>query len=821
MSAGEFPMGANLASAEERLAALDDLVPGAIDATCLDAGFQVVSLPQAVLTLGFSNSQWETRGLTRPLDMAHVDDRPRLLGLLGRARTEGFASGPIQFTDLDEICELHAVNLVDVWGVYVFVRGGESSRTSGVQRNPSRPRRLLQHRDASARFVWADENTTRLLGWTTNQLKTMTALDLVHPDDVERAIDSWLVMIAGGETEPVRLRYRHDSGSYRWFEAHNTSFLDDPERAFVQTELIDIDAEMRALGRARDSELHFATLTESLPIGVVQIGSNGDIAFANEWLKVLTGLESEALAGLDWIVAQDRGLFLSKVSETLSDGLHQDCDIRASDSDGAEHLCRVRLRPMPSTEADGGAIALLEDVTVSRNFENQLRIQALTDELTGLPNRRGLNEWLARHQDEAAEQGLSIFFIDLDDFKLVNDVMGHGAGDEILIAVSRAIAGTVRAQDHVARIGGDEFIVAAVGITGRAAADDVARRIVDATARPLVINGEVVWLGCSVGIASTAPNECNIDRLISDADLAMYEAKREGGRGLAFFDEGQRRGVERRLRIENDLRSGLSERQFELYLQPVVNLLTGRVESAEALVRWNHPQRGLVSPADFIPTAERTGMILELGAWILDEACRLAATWPGGPIAVNISPRELAQSGFVESVLSTIKRHRIAPDSIVLEVTETVFLDTNDDVLLTLAELVAEGVRIALDDFGTGYSSLNHLRQIPAQIVKVDQTYVADVGVDPGTTAIVEAVVGLTRRLGQNLIAEGIETEEQATVLREMGVVLGQGYLLGRPVPAKTFLANVSNPESVKPDWLPQSVLAKTRVHGSRLARRP
>jgi EAL domain-containing protein (putative c-di-GMP-specific phosphodiesterase class I) len=188
-------------------------------------------------------------------------------------------------------------------------------------------------------------------------------------------------------------------------------------------------------------------------------------------------------------------------------------------------------------------------------------------------------------------------------------------------------------------------------------------------------------------------------------------------------------------------------------------------------------------------------MIVELGAWILDEACRLAASWPGHPIAVNISPRQLAEAGFVASVLSAIERHRIAPSAIVLEVTETVFLDTDAEVLSTLDELVACGVRIALDDFGTGYSSLNHLRQIPAQIVKVDRTYIADVGVDAGTTAIVEAVVGLTDRLGQNLIAEGIETEEQVAMLREMGVVLGQGYLLGHPLPAPAFLASVSSAE--------------------------
>ncbi len=793
MTRVEGPTEAGIASVDKRLAALAELVPGTIDAICLDSAFQVVALPQPLAELGFTGSGWEHSELSRPLELAHADDRPVLLALLARAREEGLASGSVRFADRDQRCGLHVIDLVEAWGVYVFVRGETAIQGTDPQHRLGRPRRLVQHRNATAGFLWADDNTTQVLGWSTAQLSTMTALELIHPDDTDRAIDAWLMMLAGAETEPVRVRYRQLSGTYRWFEIHNTNYLDDPERGFVQTELIDIDGEMTALARARDSELHFATLTESLPIGVVQIDSDGKIAFANDWIRALTGLGSGVLADLAWIAPRDREMLQSKIFEAIHDERHQECDVVVFDTQGEAHVCRVHLRPMPSTEDNGGAIALLEDVTVSRDLQRQLREQALTDELTGMPNRRGLNEWLARNQGPAVLQGLTIFFVDLDDFKLVNDVLGHAAGDEILTTVSKAISESVRPQDYVARIGGDEFIVAALGVTKTETANDVASRIVAAVARPLVINGQAVWLGCSVGIATTAPDACNIDRLISDADLAMYTAKREGGRRLAFFEHAQRRGVEDRLRSENDLRVALREQQFELYLQPVVNLLTGVVESAEALVRWNHPDRGLVSPADFIPTAERTGMICDLGAWILDEACRLASCWPDHSIAVNISPRQLAETGFVASVLSTIERHRIAPSSIVLEVTETVFLDTNSEVLLTLDQLVLEGIRIALDDFGTGFSSLNHLRQIPAQIVKVDRSYVADIGVDPGTTAIVDAIVGLTQRLGRNLVAEGIETDEQLVALREMGVVLGQGYLLGHPEPASAFLARITD----------------------------
>ncbi len=776
---------------EARLSLLEQLAPAAIDVVCLDETFALAPIPQSIAKFGFVERAWGGTNTERPIESVKQEQRARVLGLLGQARTTGMASGNLHFEDVDETFMMHVVNLIDELGVYVFVRGGQDvlGTTGGGIAVP--PRRLVQHRDASARFLWVDSGTTVLLGWSSETLKGKGALDLIHPDDAERAIDSWLMMAAGAETQPMRLRYRDTSGAYRWFEAHNKNYLDDPERGYVETELIDIDSEMGALARARESELHFAALTESLPIGVIQIDGSGEIAFANGWMKELAGLDGEELPSLQWVHIDDREFFADRIQQTLGALGDQECDLRVVDRFDQPKICRARLRLMPSSHGDATVIASFEDVTASRDIQAQLREQALHDELTGLSNRRGLYEWLNNHRETFRKRGVAVFFVDLDDFKLVNDVKGHAAGDEILVAIAAELAALVRPEDHVSRIGGDEFVIVCPGITEPAAAGDVARRIVDSAARPFIFDDDVVWLGCSVGIASALPNQPSVDRLISDADVAMYEAKRAGGRTFAFFDEKQRRGVERRLRVENELRVALSEGQLELYLQPVVNLVTGKTVSAEALVRWNHPDLALVAPAQFIPAAERTGMIHMLGAWILDEACRLAATWPGGRIAVNISPPQLAKEGFVDLVRSAIARHGIEPSALVLEVTETVFLDMNENTVMALAELVETGVRVALDDFGTGFSSLNHLRQIPAQVVKVDRSYIADLGIDAGTTAIVKAMVGLTNSFGQELVAEGIETEEQATLLREMGVTLGQGFLLGRPLPAEVQLSQI------------------------------
>lgn len=770
----------------ELLELMGELAASAVDVTCVNGRFQPVDPPEQLTALGLSGSQWAESGTGRPIDNVHAEDQAKLIGLIGVARRAGVAFDRIRFLDLGEVMGVHVFDLSDHWGVVAFVRGSDSAgtaiATSGTE--STKPRRMVQHRDASASFTWIDENTTTILGWTFDELVGTRVADLVHPDDVDRAADGWMMMLGDVDVEPIRLRYRDARDVYRWFEVRNTNHLLDPERGYVESEMFDVDAEMKALAKARDSESQFASLTESLPVGVLQFDERGAVVFANEWMHSLTGRSGRSITPLSWLGADDRRSVEARVQETIDRSIGADLDIRVLGAAGGTHVCRLRLRPLSSTSGRQGAIASLEDITASLDLQEQLRSMALTDPLTQLPNRRALHDWLARSPEDEI---CTLLFVDLDQFKIINDALGHDTGDEFLIKVSEQIRLAVRPDDFVARLGGDEFVVGCAGVHDQEEAATIASRILRALEQPMRVDGQFIPAGCSIGIVV---GDVGLPRanLVSDADLAMYTAKRAGGRRYVFYDETQRRGVEDRLRQENDLRTALDEAQFELYLQPMVDLATGETVAHETLVRWNHPKAGMLPPAEFIPTTERTGLILPLGTWILDEACRhsaaLRAVDAPSRVSVNVSPYQLAAANFADTVLAAVAKHRIAPDDLVLEVTETVFLDTNDDMLVTIRSLASAGVRIALDDFGTGYSSLNHLRLLPSQIVKIDRSYTADLGTDSGTTAILEAMVELAPRLGQTLVVEGIETAEQAEILRNMGVPIGQGFLFGRPAPA-------------------------------------
>lgn len=773
----------------DRLAILDELAPSAFDAVCIDTHFHPVDVPDAVVAYGIPSSRWSHDGYERPIDAVHPDDQAGLIGLVAVARRVGVAHGSVRFADTDAVTGMHVLDLTDPWGVILFVRGGQSSRFEAMALTPAtvRPRRLVQRRDASAVFNWIDENTTLVLGWSLEDLIGKNAADLVHPDDINRAIDAWMEML-GGVTEPVRLRYRDVYGNYRWFEVHNTSYLADPDRNYVESELIDIDAEMLALAKVRDSEIQFAGLAESLPVGLLQFDEHGEVVFANEWILNLTGYSASDITSLSWVEQQGQASMRRLVRTTLEDRTATEFELTITASNGDLRSCRLRLRPLPLSSGRPGAIASVEDITASLNLQDRLRIQALTDPLTQLPNRRALQMWL---EDQGPEDGVALLFLDLDQFKIINDALGHDFGDEFLMAVADLILGAVRPNDFVARLGGDEFVVGCLGIARATEAAELASRLLSALDRPLLVDDRPILARCSIGVAMAKPGQ-EVGELIGDADLAMYEAKRAGGQRFVFYEEDQRRDVERELHQENDIRASLVASDFELYMQPVVELETGRTVLIESLVRWNHPERGLMVPAQFIPTAERTGLIQPLGSWILGEACRCAALFRAAGlsdcVSVNVSPVQLSAPDFTELVRATIAEHRIEPTDLVLEVTETVFLETNEDVLMTISSLVSEGIRVALDDFGTGYSSLNHLRLLPSQIVKIDRSYTADALLNPATAAIIESMVGLADRLGQQLIVEGIETAEQASALKAMGVRYGQGFLFGRPKPAADLL---------------------------------
>jgi diguanylate cyclase (GGDEF)-like protein len=404
------------------------------------------------------------------------------------------------------------------------------------------------------------------------------------------------------------------------------------------------------------------------------------------------------------------------------------------------------------------------------------------DPLTGLPNRALFHDRLERALvGQRAEDGqAAVLCIDLDHFKDVNDTLGHAAGDRLLQQVTQRLQGCLRRSDTLARLGGDEFAILRPGVADSDGITALARRIVAVMAEPVDLDGQEVQVGASVGVALATAGDSG--QLLQNADLALYRAKAEGRGTVRFFADEMNVRLRQRKALEHDLRRALAESQLELHYQPQIDLDELRVVGVEALLRWNHPERGMVPPSNFVPLAEETGLILPLGEWVLRTACARAGAWPGLRLAINLSPAQFRQAGLAELVARTLRETGLEPSRLELEITEGVLLHDTEATLATLAALRSLGVRIAMDDFGTGYSSLSYLRRFPFDKIKIDRSFVAHLGA-PDADAIVRAIISLGRALGMRANAEGVETAEQAARLRAEGCEEVQGFHFGRPVP--------------------------------------
>jgi diguanylate cyclase (GGDEF)-like protein/PAS domain S-box-containing protein len=435
------------------------------------------------------------------------------------------------------------------------------------------------------------------------------------------------------------------------------------------------------------------------------------------------------------------------------------------------------------------------DVSDRKRMEVELERLALYDPLTGLPNRAlfgdRLRQVLARRGRETAT---AVYFLDLDRFKRINDSLGHSAGDAVLREVAERLTGVVRPEDTVARFGGDEFTVLCESVGGVLEAVAIADRLQRPLRQPLRLGGAELRLSASIGVALLEAGEGGDgQRLIEDADAAMYRAKERGGARTELFDNAMRDNAVHAMRVEQELQRALEQGELRLRYQPSVDLATGQVVGAEALVRWEHPQRGLIVPDSFLGVAEETGLIVPLGSWVVGETCRQLAEWQTRPatadlrVSVNLSARELTHPDVVTTVLSCVRESGIDPRSLAIEVTESTAMADGDTGFRALRDLSAEGIRVAIDDFGTGYSSMEQLRRMPVDIVKVDRSFVSGMASDSTDREIVAAVVGMARALNLSVVAEGIETQQQAEALRELGCDIGQGFLFAKAVPAAEF----------------------------------
>ena len=444
-------------------------------------------------------------------------------------------------------------------------------------------------------------------------------------------------------------------------------------------------------------------------------------------------------------------------------------------------ILSVTYQPM----ASGGWVSIHEDVTARRKVEARVAYMARHDNLTDLPNRVLFRERLeAALATTAGGASVAVLYLDLDHFKAVNDTLGHPVGDALLKTVAARLKGAIRQDDTVARLGGDEFAIVQIGEDQPIGSTTLAQRLIEALGRPYELDGHHVGSGASVGISVAPDDGIDPDRLLKNADMALYRAKHDGRGAYRFFEQDMDTRMQARRRLELDLQRAMAMNEFEVYYQPLVDLGTNEISGFEALVRWNHPERGLVSPAEFIPLAEEIGLIVPLGEWVLRQACLEAASWPlPVKVAVNLSAVQFKGQKLLSTVVSALAESKLVASRLELEITESVLLRKTEATLATLHQLRALGVRISMDDFGTGYSSLSYLRSFPFDKIKIDRSFIQDSEHD-SSIAIIRAVTGLSSSLGMSTTAEGVETKEQLERMRKEGCTEIQGFLISPPRPA-------------------------------------
>jgi diguanylate cyclase (GGDEF)-like protein len=438
----------------------------------------------------------------------------------------------------------------------------------------------------------------------------------------------------------------------------------------------------------------------------------------------------------------------------------------------------------------GGLVAIVRDISERKLAEERMVHLAHHDTLTGLPNRSLISDRLDMTIAQAQRNGGSVMvaFIDLDGFKLVNDGLGHNAGDELLKVVAERMSGCLRTSDTVGRFGGDEFVLLLTEPGPVVDAAPVLERVREAVLQSISLCGQEVQVSCSIGVAVYPNDGHDVETLLMNADAAMYRAKELGKNNCQFYTREMNASIEEKLVLLEGLRNALDDGQFRLVYQPKVDLHTGRVFGVEALVRWDHPEHGTIGPDRFIPLAEESGMIIALGEWILRSACRQARAWqdaglPPLCVSVNVSPRQFEEARLVERVQLALKDSGLAPQWLELEVTEGVIMRDLQQAVGKMAQVRAMGVALSIDDFGTGYSSLSALKSFPISTLKIDKSFVRDLGRSSGDEAIASSIIGLAHRLRLRVIAEGVETEQQRSFLRENGCDEMQGYLFSRPLP--------------------------------------
>jgi diguanylate cyclase (GGDEF)-like protein/PAS domain S-box-containing protein len=539
-------------------------------------------------------------------------------------------------------------------------------------------------------------------------------------------------------------------------------------------------------------------LADLVPAMIWCTAADGTTRFVNRHCLQFSGRSGVGNMGSEWMEAAHPH-DLRRVQQTLlrahENRTEFEIEFRVRRHDGVYRWLLARGAPQYSSEGEYcGFIGTSFDITDRKIAEERLVADALRDALTGLPNRALLLDRVERSMSRMSRNAAHVFAVlclDLDRFKNINDSVGHGAGDELLVAFAKRLTAGLRPSDTVARLGGDEFAILLEEIKDQEDAGRVAQRVHDLLTRPFPLAGTEVFISASIGIAMSSQRYKQPQEILRDADIAMYRAKSLGKARSQVFDVAMHATAVDLLRLENDLRRAVDRGEFVVHYQPIVALHTGKIESLEALVRWKHPQRGMISPAEFIPVAEETGLIVQVGQIVLEESCRQLRRWhsmlPSNPpltISVNLSARQFVQSDLVDRIMSALRGADLSPQFLRLEITESVLMADAAAAAEMLRRLKELKIQVSIDDFGTGYSSLGYLHRFPVDMIKVDRSFVSRMHEGAGDIEIVRAIVSLAHNLNMHVTAEGIETTAQLAMLQGLGCEYGQGYLYSRPVDA-------------------------------------
>ena len=653
---------------------------------------------------------------------------------------------------------------------------------------------------------WGNAAVQRALGYPVEALVGTRIPELIHPEDLPGVFD----VIARLSPEPgamgtVDFRMLAADGSWHFMETSATNLLHEPAIEGFVISLKDVTARVLTEGALKTSERRYQDLVERSHELIYSASTDGRFRSVNLATELLTGYSVDELLTMsvfDLVVPEERQRAAEALSRVVQGDEAQGIEIELQAKDGRRVFVEVRTHLVADDGEPPHIEGLARDVTQRHLLEERLRYEGIHDALTGLPNRTLLLDRLARalEQRGTGHAAVAVMLLDINEFKLVNDDLGHAAGDEVLVELANRFRKLLRKSETLARFGGDEFALVAEGVGAKPGLVTLAERMLSAFAQPFIAAGVPRKLTGSLGIA-VATDDATPAQLLRDADTAMYRVKATRGGSFAFFDTAMRDQLVQQNALKEALAGALRDDVLEVHYQPIVSLADGTVLAVEALVRWHHPEWGWVLPDDFIPLAEQSGLIVALGRHVLNEAARQIAMWRAADpealplgVFVNLSPRELAEPGFLSYVAETLAKHHVKQDDLAFELTERVFIDTDDETVMgNLDSIAGNGIRLILDDFGTGYSALSSLKRLPFSALKIDRSFIHAIETPDADAPITRAIVGLGKSLGLAVIAEGIETETQLDYLRNLECTAAQGFKLGRPQTAADISALITH----------------------------